>query len=459
MTTNLSTSRLCPRCQKNRWIFHHDQCLKCHEQDLAARRLDRLWAEFQPASPYNKYVLELFLAYLRKGKLRSGHAKQAEALHAILESKALLTITSWHDIYVLSERYQLWDSSYRNTGCAFKKIGRMLQALGVIGHSEEEGSNQKHFFRLMKDISPCNRLWTESFIEMISRRNRALRTQVVYLQQLRGLEIWLSSCQSDKAFAAVNRESAKEYLDHLQATRTSNQLYCIYSNLSTFYRWGLHKKFVFENPFARLSVSKPNRRIRHCSTRDIKKISHYVKDKNSDPESALILTLILFFGLTREDIIHAQISMPIETSLRLILRRKNRTVGQKNYNREQMLQLPNAPSWLSQLQKRYLEVWQQRYSEIQKLFGQQPLLLPYNHWYTIPINSKIFDQRLKKATQLALDGRSVPFTVLRSTCGVLYSQNGDASLLTILGWSRKHAFPYTYREREVFIPKSPEAQS
>jgi len=459
MTTNLSTSRLCPRCKKNRWIFHHDQCLRCHEQDLATRRLDRLWAEFQPASPYNKYIFEIFLAYLRKCKLRSGLAKQAEALQTILESKALPTITSWQDIYVLSERYQLWDVSYRNTGCAFKKIGRMLQALGVIGHSEEEGSNQKHFFRLMKDISPCNGPWTKSFIEMISRRNRALRTQVVYLQQLRALEIWLSSCQSDKAFATVNWESAKEYLDHLQATRTSNQLYGIYSSLNAFYRWGLHKKFIFENPFARLSVSKPSRQIRHCSERDIKKIMNYVKDGNADPESALILTLILFFGLTREDIIHAQISMVAEIPFTLILRRKNRTIGQRNYSREQMFQLPTAPSWLSNLQKRYLEVWQQRYSKIQKLFGRQPLLLPYNHWYAIPINSKIFDQRLKKATQLALDGQSVPFTVLRSTCGVLYSQNGDASLLTKFGWSRNHVFHYTYRDREVFIPKSPEAQS
>lgn len=459
MTTKLSTPRLCPRCQKNRWIFHHDQCLKCHEQDLASRCLDRLWAEFQPASPYNKYILELFLAYLRKCKLRSGHAKQAEALHAILESKAIPTITSWQDIYVLSERYQLWDVSYRKTGCAFKKIGRMLQALGIIGHSEEEGSNQKHFFRLMKAIPPCNEPWTESFIEMLSRRNRALRTQIVYLQELSALEKWLSSYRSDNAFATVSIESAKEYLDHLRSTRTSNQLYGTYSNLNAFYRWGLHKKFILENPFARISVSKPSRRIRHCSTKDLEKIMNYVKDTNADPESALILTLILFFGLTREDIIHAQIFMAAETPLALILRRKNRTVGQKNYSREQMLQLPNAPAWLSHLQKRYLEVWRRRYGEIQKLFGQQPLLLPYNHWYAIPINSKIFDQRLKKATQLALNGRSVPFTVLRSTCGVLYSQNGDASLLTKLGWSRNNAFPYTYREREVFIPRSSEAQS
>lgn len=93
---------------------------------------------------------------------------------------------------------------------------------------------------------------------------------------------------------------------------------------------------------------------------------NYVRNEHSDPESALMLTLILFFGLTREDLIHAQISMPIETSLKLILRRKTKAVGQENYNREQMLELPNAPVWLSQPQKRYSEVWQQRYAEIPK---------------------------------------------------------------------------------------------
>ena len=456
MTTKTIQARDCPKCKLKRRIFHGNRCLTCHEEKLTEKRLEDISAHFQPASPYNEYLMELFLSYIRKCKLRSGYAMQAESLKEILESKPIENISSWEDIYRLSATYEVWDTKYRKSGCAFKKIGRMLQALGVIGHSEEEGSNQKHLKNMISKVSSENLVWVNSFLAMLSLKKRSLRTKVVYAQQIRALQAWLEEHHRCSNLSLLTQSKSREYLQYLRnKNRSQNQLYCIFKNLSKFYRWGVQQKNIVANPFNNIIVGKPIPKTRHCSEEDIKKLFNFIRNKKSDPEAALIITLILFFGLTKEDLIHSCISIDPDGGFSILIRQKTRTYRQRNRNREKQLKLPKTPAWLLNLQTRYLETWQKQFSNLKQLYGKKPLLLSHlNHWYTIPINSKIFDNRLKHATQLALDGRSVPFIILKNTCGVIYTIFNDASMLTRLGWSRNHAFVYVYRQREIYLPKN-----
>jgi hypothetical protein len=192
----------------------------------------RVETNFRPASLYNKYLMDLYLVYIRKLKLRAGYACQAENLQVLFELEKIKFIGTWNDIYNLSEKHQIWDKNYSSTGCAFKKIGRMLQGLGVIGHSEEEGRNLKYLEKIRQSIqSKENLIWIDSFKKFLKKSNRSLRTQIVYLQQLEHLEAWLSRNRSTCEFAAVTEKMATKYFCDLKSDfRSPNQVYNIFRN-------------------------------------------------------------------------------------------------------------------------------------------------------------------------------------------------------------------------------------
>jgi hypothetical protein len=311
--------------------------------------------------------------------------------------------------------------------------------------------NQKEFTKRLSGIFPQNRNWVNSFLEMKRDKNRTLRTLILYLQQIKTVEDWLYLKSQNADLTLLNPVSAKEYLSYRKETFSSqNQLYCYYANLSLFYRWGVYCGFIPVNPFGPITVKKPSQSIRHCSDADIIKLNRFIRDPESDPELAIILALILMFGLTKEEMVHAQISNANKSTFSIVFSREPLTANRKSYNREQLLHLPNSPKWFISLQTRFLESWQQRFSEVLKLYSRTPLYLPKNKWYALPLNSTTFDKRLRLATKLAL-GQSISLTILRNTCGVIYSRYDDASMLTKLGWSRNHAFEYIRREREVYI--------
>ena len=81
------------------------------------------------------------------------------------------------------------------------------------------------------------------------------------------------------------------------------------------------------------------------------------------------------------------------------------------------------------------------------------MLLPKNGNYNRPLNSDEARERIKEATIVAT-GHYIPARILRQTCGHLYSKNGDASILSRMGWSPGFAFCYTWAPRSFFTASS-----
>jgi hypothetical protein len=96
--------------------------------------------------------------------------------------------------------------------------------------------------------------------------------------------------------------------------------------------------------------------------------------------------------------------------------------------------------------------WSTRFEKTKKTYPHHPLLLPYHGHYNRPICTHKVRERLKSAT-IAATGHYIPARILRQTCGHLYSKNGDASILSRIGWSPQFAFTYTWAPRTYFSPK------
>jgi len=447
----------CDQCGRKHRIFHQGKCLRCHEKKLTEARLKKVERSFSPASKYNQYLLDLFLVYTRKLKLRSGYASQAEKLQILFERETISFIGTWNDIYSLSDKHKIWDKNYSQTGCAFKKIGRMLQGLGVIDSPERCGRRLRHLEKVRSSFALVrNKSWADSFINMLKKSDRALRTQILYLHHLKHLEGWLAKNDYSVDFSRVTQKLAGDYFDSLRADfRSPSQIYSIYCNFNKFYRWGAHAGHASENPFESLRISYPGLVKRHLSEADVDKLFHFVKNKKSDPELALIILLVLVFGLTKEDLSRAQLSFLSGGRLRILVCGKPRSAGRTRTVGDRILEMPAEPRWVLDLQRSFMAYWKKQIESVHQIYERTPLILPHNHQYAVSLDSTVIDNRIKAATTAAL-GRRVPFTLLRNTCGVINTRHNDASVLSTLGWSTKHSFAFVRLPREIVGPSQAE---
>lgn len=212
----------------------------------------------------------------------------------------------------------------------------------------------------------------------------------------------------------------------------------------------MHQKLVLINPCKGVTLGKTQMKLCVASDKDLSRLFDFIKNPSVNPEHAILIALVLFFGLTTEDLRFAKLMLQNNT-LSVCLRRKPTTHGHQYYNREQMLRLPMKPDWFVSLQKRFYENWLKHFSKIKKSYPHEHLLLPYHNHYCRPLSDHTTSRRFQNAT-LAACGKKIPARILRQTCGHLHTKNGDASALTHLGWSPTFAFYYTWLPRTLFSP-------
>lgn len=230
---------------------------------------------------------------------------------------------------------------------------------------------------------------------------------------------------------------------------TPKHLRDTYNCLNRFYRYCKSKRLVLINPCAQLKPSREQAKLSVIDEHYFKKIQQFIKNESSDPEHALILTLVIFYGLAVEDLSHAQCNADSKSSLQIILRRKPRSKGRRFYNRQQILILPDKPEWLRNLKIRFLSQWVTHRQQTKSSFPYDPLLIARHHHSNRPMCPEVVGEKIMAASKAAT-GTPIPARILRQTCGHLHSKNGDASLLTTLGWSPQFAFHYTWLPRTYF---------
>jgi hypothetical protein len=432
----------CAKCQKERKIYVAALCYVCYEDALVRDKL-----QFETLKvPYPQLLFDLYLTYIRRYDLKYHHLRQARKLKSILETYPPRPFKSWLDVYQYDEKYPLPHKPNSTKGRATLKIGFMLEELGVLPPREEEVGRQVR--SALAGFSKQERLWIDLLAETLNHSRRAENT---VCKLLINLKLFKRFCKSQKTpdLLAVNQELVEKYLISLHGKNPA-YIRTTFCSLNQTYRFLKFKKAIFTNPCAKIKISRIPLKLCVASEKQIHDLIAFVKSENSNPEWAILIVLILFYGLTPIQLTQAQCLY--QNSLKIILRRKPITRGRRFYNREQTLSLPQSPPWFLRLQEKFFDQWSILFKKTKKSYPHRPLLLPYHAKHNRPICTHKVRERIKSAT-CAATGHHIPARILRQTCGHLYSQNGDASILSTIGWSPQFAFTYTWAPRTCFSPK------
>lgn len=432
----------CVKCHRNRKIYVQGLCYICYEDHRVREKLAELKLKTQ--NPYPQLLFELYLTYIRRYHLKYHHVRQAKKLTSILETDPPQPFKSWLEVYRYDETYPLPHKPNGTKGRAVLKIGFMLEELGVLPPREEEVGKQVR--GALAVFSDDERRWINPFLDVL--KNRADETKCKLLINLKLLKRF---CESENRpdLLSVNQSLIEKYLISLHGKHPA-YIQSSFSSLNQTYRFLKFKKLIFRNPCCKIKFSRVPLKLSVASEKQLQNLITFVKAENSDPEWALIITLILFYGLTPIQLTQAQCLY--DENLKIFLRRKPITKGRRFYNREQTLSLPQSPPWFLRLQKNFFVQWSTRFEKTKKTYPHRPLLLPYHGHYNRPICTHQLRKRIKAATLAATD-TYIPARILRQTCGHLYSKNGDASILSRIGWSPQFAFCYTWAPRTYFTPQ------
>lgn len=445
----------CTNCSKRRKLYVDELCYLCYQDRQIRNQLVDLESSLMPQSEYESYLFQLYLTYIRRYLLRYAHLNQAQRLSVVLRTYSIKPLLSWMQIYKWAQQHPLPHRLPSPNGCAWTKIGYMLQELGVLPPRTEETGRQ--FDSLRSSIYLKNWKRIEPFLFSLRGLANTETSLIRYLFIIRGLQRFLDPFGNEQTdLLSVNEIQIRGFLDHLrQSSQTSSAKYLRSTllRLSKFYRFCYQEKWILCNPCERIKVSREAAKLTVCSPEQIAQLEAFVKNPASDPEHAILICLILFFGLKTEDLAFASLQVQTNNSFAILLRRKARSRGRHFYHRPQLLQLPAQPKWFFDLQKRFYEVWLEFYSQVKKTYPHYPLVLCRNYRANRPLSADTISQRIQEATRAATGSVEIPPSILRQTCGHLHSQNQDASLLSRLGWSPEFAFHYTWLPRAYYVPK------
>lgn len=429
---------ICINCNTRRKIQVNGLCYMCYQDRQSRKSLQEIEHNFQAASDYNKYVFELYLTYIRRYHLQYFHKKQAEKLCKILEESNIQKLLRWEQVYRLSQKHKLFQ--YKKSGCAFLKIGYMLQELGVLPPRYEVLTPQ--IDKLICSFDQGSQGLIKDYLNMLKFTNRADSTRIDHLFSLKKYFTWIKGKNLNLTLLTSNESTIRTYLIFLYETRNLKYIGKAHGHIKCFYRFCKFKRLILVDPAKDIKTSKESEKLCVCSEEQVDKLFNYIKSPNSNPEYAMLISLVLIWGLKNEDLVHAKLTGKAN-ALSISLRQKKLTKGKRFYNREQNLLLPLKPVWFYNLQIKFYNNWRLSYAKTKKNFPHYSLFLPYSLVNNRPLSHETINKRVLFATKAAT-GISIPIKILRQTCGFIHSRNQDASILSTLGWSQKFSFNYTW---------------
>ncbi len=443
-----SRKGVCKICGRNKTFYGSQNfCCFCADKKLTWQHLEKLELKFVPKSEYNKYLFSLYLKYLRMFNPSGNILPQAKSYMSILETKEVPTFRSWDEIRAQSAAFMEQFGKIRNSGCPFIKTGRMLEELGVLTFKQLDQSTT---INKLGALPEWQRKKIEPFFNFFNISKKSDATVATALGVLVAFTRWSTTHKSGDILSA-NKNDIYGYIDDLRVqNQSSSRIVQNFTYLNIFYKWCKRQKMILLNPCENIKINKPPPRLLICSEEQSKKIFKFIKNKNSNPEQAFTLLLILIWALKSEDLRYAKLERTEDGEFAIIFHRAELR-NRKHYNREQVLTLPSQPKWFYDLQHRFYDHWCQQYNALTKSVPNHYLMLP-NSRNVRPLTKSTILRRIFKATQAAT-GQNIPPRILRHTSGHLHTIQGDASMLSSLGWSKSYCFKYTWVPKITYYRK------
>ena len=435
--------KICVDCDKMKIISISDQrCILCHIGSKIIPRIEANRQRLNNASTYNQYLFDIHLQYIKRYRITAASYMDANKLTEFLIQETIKPLRSWKDVRHAAHQFKKFmqiKSIYR--GCPFIKIGHRLAELGVIpfiGQDDKTGLD-RNLKKLPPDLEPIIRTYTELQLKNRRRHTTAINT----VHTIRYFLKWLDDKHTGIHLFSVTEKMVLEYLEKLGSALSDYHR----GRLHQFYKW-CQFQGIAKNPFENIKSLDPLKELPICSKEQFKQLLSFIKNPESEPSAAFLLTLILFFAFMQKEILYSTYEI-CDDIIEISIFRSQLSYGHKEQNRRKVFLLPKQPLWFLSLQKRFLEDWQRRFAKLKNPSPIRPLFLAPNIHHNRPATPFTLQNVIKNATAIAT-GKPIPMRVLRMTAGHLHTYQTDASMLTELGWSRSQSFKYTWMPRKYW---------
>lgn len=437
---------ICLKCGITRRIWVEGLCSVCYEDRQTRAKLIKWHKNWNTTYPYNAQLMELYITYISRYQLKYVHFCQAKQLGELFQSQPCPTLTHWHQIYKIALKYPLKFRPTSRGGVVWRKIGYMLQELGVLPPRDHEYEFQIEAKIQQFDSQISTHI--AGFQKKLSKSRSSGKTCMDYLASFSLLDQWIKTNYPNSSLLHVNTKIFEKYFLSIEF-KSPSYLQRTWYYFRRFYRYLMQERAILCDPIQNVTISNVPKKLTVCDNAQIQKLVKWIKDPSTPSEQAMLLSLILFFGLSIQDIRLATFCIDEKSQFSIIHHRTPRTKGRRYYNRPQKLILPQIPDWFFSLQKRFYLQWLERLKEVKFTYPRQSLILIPKGHHNRPPSDVYVASLIAKATEAAL-GQSIPCRILKQTCGHIYSAKGDASILSQLGWSPSFAFNYTWLPRTYF---------
>lgn len=422
---------------------------KTEQQRAAARKkITDIERSFEPASDYNKYIFDLYLRYIRRNQVDYNDCTQASKLKEYLETSPMKIIRSWSQIKALDLKNPLkLNKTPHLKGYVFKKIGHMLVELGVF---DKENIDLRIENLIHQQHVKMHRI-LEDYLADLSNARRSKTTLIANLYEIKNINAWMLSNTECDDLLNLQEYQVSQYLDYVRAKYKPSHLSNTVYRLNYFYRWCINRKITLHNPIPDLKLRFKPPKHTVVSKTDFENLRSFIKRDGEDPQLAMLIALTLFFGLTIEQMTNAQF-FRLDHQYKITFKQVHKSYKSRSQRSNDLI-FPDHPQWLLKLLLRFHQDWTNRSKTMKQSFARHPLFIHDNGLHNMGVSKNWLQSRFEKATTLAT-GHSIPFTVLRQTCGILHKNGHDASALQRLGWAQNSAFIYTWAPVTYFTPKS-----
>ena len=446
------SKRICPRCKEERsYDCHRELCSICYVDVTSRSKLMEVHSEAKSLPPYQRSLFDLYLRYVRRYRVEPPHVHATQEFLSFLESKKdMPVLRSWVDLRRLTEEFKIFNNQEEHSsielGCPVRKLGNILQELGVIA-VHERGDFGRNVNERLCDLPPDLASAILKYGDLLRKSRRTEDTVRHTALQIKYFYLWLSKETSANLWLATD-QMAQSYLLTLPAKDKNCK---IRYSLRKFYKWAMRERYTLSNPFEKIPTVLPRQRLKICSPELTKKLEKFVRSEQAPPEHAILLVLVYYFGLTLTEISRATVEFE-NSAMKITLYRGPLSCGKVRYRRDEVLKLPIEPPWLLNLQKRFSIYWHEKFRTVRLVFPRRPLMLHSRGLHNRPLRPLVIRKRFITATEQAMGAYVTAGTIRRSGADLYFRHNGSG-VLTRLGWSRNHAFRITWMPRELSHPK------
>ncbi len=432
--------KLCPSCEKINVVPDGGTfCLRCTQHRKLLKSIEAFGGKLKKAPPYNQKLFQIYLKYLKRYRVCGHNWSESKVFVQYLKENYVSKLLSWKAINAESAKFSEYMGSKVQRGCPFVKIGHVLSEMKVIPFRDQDEVTS--FDRNVIKLGPELETIARQYMQSLLKRHRRLSTVIQLIHRIRYFKEWVEKHSSFTSILEIDEQVAIGYFEHFKSNADYHR-----GSLHQFYRWCKKEGLIKHNPFEGIKPVEPLVELPICSKEQFKKLSRFIKNEHSDPEQAMMLALVLYFGFGYKELLYSSLDIN-DGCITIHVHMSPLSYAKKSHQRNPTLILPTEPTWFRILQKRYIAKWQERFSKLKNPSSHRPLFLQRRGLHNRPLSNSTLKREISETTE-TITGSAIPTKILRTTAGHIHTFGSDASLLTTMGWAGTQAFKYTWMPRK-----------